>query len=122
AHVSRARRQVRADDPGEIVQRGGRTMEARAVARYVLISPRKARQVTQLIQGKPLDEALNVLRFAPKKAARLVEKVVQSAAANAEANHDLNSDELIVSAAYVDEGPSLKRIRPRARGRADRYE
>jgi len=97
-------------------------MEARAVARYVLISPRKARQVTQLIQGKPLDEALNVLRFAPKKAARLVEKVVQSAAANAEANHDLNTDELIVSAAYVDEGPSLKRIRPRARGRADRYE
>ena len=95
-------------------------MEARAVARYVLISPRKARQVTQLIQGKPLDEALNVLRFAPKKAARLVEKVVQSAAANAEANHDLNTDELIVSAAYVDEGPSLKRIRPgRGAGRTD---
>lgn len=96
-------------------------MEARAVARYVLISPRKARQVTKLIQGKPLEEALMVLRFAPQKAARLVEKVVKSAAANAEANHDLNTDELFVSSAYVDEGPSLKRIRPRARGRADRY-
>ncbi len=92
-------------------------MEARAVARYVLISPRKARQVTKLIQGKPLEEALMVLRFAPQKAARLVEKVVKSAAANAEANHDLNTDELFVSSAYVDEGPSLKRIRPRARGR-----
>lgn len=97
-------------------------MEARAVARYVRISPRKARQVTQLIKGKPLDEALNVLRFTPKKAARLVEKVVRSAAANAEANHDMDADELYVSAAYVDEGPRLKRIRPRARGRADRYE
>lgn len=97
-------------------------MEARAVARYVQISPRKARQVTKLIQGKPLEEALTVLRFAPKRAARLVEKVVQSAAANAEANHDLDTDELVVSSAYVDEGPSLKRIRPRARGRADRYE
>ena len=96
-------------------------MEARAVARYGLISPLKARQVTKLIQGKPLEEALMVLRFAPQKAARLVEKVVKSAAANAEANHDLNTDELFVSSAYVDEGPSLKRIRPRARGRADRY-
>ena len=100
--------------PGcEIVRRGGRTMEARAVARYVLISPRKARQVTQLIQGKPLDEALAILRFAPKQAARLVEKVVRSAAANAENNHDLEyRTSCIVSTAYVDEGPTLKRIRP----------
>lgn len=96
-------------------------MEARAVARYVQISPRKARLVTKLIQGKPLEEALTVLRFAPQKAARLVEKVVKSAAANAEANHDMNPDLLYVRLAYVDEGPMLKRIQARARGRADRY-
>ncbi|MFO7266133.1 MAG: 50S ribosomal protein L22 [Limnochordales bacterium] len=96
-------------------------MEARAVARYLLISPRKARLVTKLIQGKSLDEALTILRFSPQKAARLVEKVVKSAAANAETNHDMNPDLLYVKSAYVDEGPRLKRIRPRARGRADRY-
>lgn len=96
-------------------------MEARAVAKYVQISPRKARQVTRLIQGKPVEEALTTLQFTPKKAAQIVHKVVRSAAANAENNHDMDADELIVSLAYVDEGPSLKRIRPRARGRADRY-
>src|SRR5690625_674803 len=96
-------------------------MEARAVAKYVQISPRKARQVTQLIQGKSVDDALTMLQFTPKRAARIVHKVVRSAAANAENNHDMDADELVVSSAYVDEGPSLKRIRPRARGRADRY-
>lgn len=97
-------------------------MEARAIARYVQISPRKARQVTKLIQGKPVGEVLTTLQFTPKKAAKIVHKVLQSAAANAENNHDMDVDELIVSSAYVDEGPSLKRLRPRARGRADRYE
>lgn len=96
-------------------------MEARAVAKYVQISPRKARQVTQLIQGKSIDDALTTLQFAPKRAAQIVHKVVRSAAANAENNHDLDAEELFVALAYVDEGPSLKRIRPRARGRADRY-
>ncbi|MBO8142863.1 MAG: 50S ribosomal protein L22, partial [Firmicutes bacterium] len=70
-------------------------MEARAIARYVRISPRKARQVTRLIQGRPLGEALAMLRFTPKRAARVVEKVVKSAAANAENNHDMNPDELL---------------------------
>lgn len=97
-------------------------MEARAVARYLLISPRKARLVTRVIQGKPVGEALAMLRFTPKRAARIVEKVVKSAAANAENNHDMNRDELVIASAYVDEGPSLKRIMPRARGRADRYQ
>lgn len=97
-------------------------MEARAVARYVRISPRKARLVTRVIQGKPVGEALAMLRFTPKRAARIVEKVVKSAAANAENNHDMNRDELVIASAYVDEGPSLKRIMPRARGRADRYQ
>ncbi|HEY8417641.1 MAG TPA: 50S ribosomal protein L22 [Limnochordales bacterium] len=97
-------------------------MEGRAVARYVRISPRKARQVTRIIKGKPVGEALAMLRFTPKRAARIVEKVVKSAAANAENNHDMNVNELVVVKAYVDEGPSLKRIMPRARGRADRYQ
>jgi len=97
-------------------------MEARAVARYVRISPRKARLETRVIQGKPVGEALAMLRFTPKRAARIVEKVVKSAAANAENNHDMNRDELVIASAYVDEGPSLKRIMPRARGRADRYQ
>lgn len=95
-------------------------MEARAVARYVRISPRKARQVVDLIRGKQLDEAMAVLQLTPKAAARIVSKVVQSAAANAEHNLELNPDTLYVSKAYVDQGPTIKRIRPRARGMADR--
>lgn len=95
-------------------------MQARAVARYVRISPRKARQVVNLIRGKSLDEALAILRFTPKRASSIVEKVVRSAAANAENNHQLDVDALYVKTTYVDEGPTMKRIRPRARGRADR--
>lgn len=93
-------------------------MEARAVARYVRVSPRKARQVIDLVRGKPVAEALMVLRFTPKRAARIVEKVVRSAVANAANNHDLDGDDLYIAQAYVDEGPRLKRWRPRARGRA----
>ncbi len=95
-------------------------MEARAVARYVRISPYKARLVVDLIRGKPVDEALNILRFTPKKAARLVQKVLESAIANAEHNYQLDPDRLYVKRAYVDEGPRLKRIWPRAFGRASR--
>ncbi|ADU52368.1 LSU ribosomal protein L22P [Thermaerobacter marianensis DSM 12885] len=93
-------------------------MEARAVARFVRVSPRKARQVIDLVRGKPVGEALTLLRFTPKKAARIVEKVVRSAVANATNNHDLDEDRLYIAKAYVDEGPRLKRWRPRARGRA----
>ncbi len=95
-------------------------MQARAVARYVRVSPRKARQVVDLIRGKSVGEALNVLRFVPRAAATPVEKVVRSAMANAENNYDMNPDELYISQIYVDEGPTMKRIRPRARGMADR--
>lgn len=95
-------------------------VQARAVARYVRITPQKARQITRLIKGKSLQEALTILRFTPKRAAAVVEKVVRSAAANAENNHDLNVDALYVKNSYVDEGPTLKRYLPRARGRADR--
>ena len=93
---------------------------ARAVARYVHMSPTKVRRVVALIKGRPLQEALDILRFTPHAAARPLFKVVASAAANAENNLDLDRDTLVVAAAYADEGPTLKRIRPRAQGRAYR--
>lgn len=95
-------------------------MEARAVAKYIRISPRKVRQVVDLIRGKDLSEALAILQFVPKRSAQPVEKVVRSAAANAEYNHEMDPDALYVAEAYVDQGPTLKRIMPRARGMADR--
>lgn len=93
---------------------------ARAVARYVRMSPTKVRRVIALIKDRPLQEALDILRFTPHAAATPVFKVVASAAANAENNLDLDRDTLVVAAAYADEGPTLKRIRPRAQGRAYR--
>ncbi len=95
-------------------------MEARAIARYVRISPRKARQVVDLIRGKDVGEALTILRHTPKAASAIVEKTLRSAVANAENNHDMDGDKLYVARAYVDEGPTLMRIRPRARGMAYR--
>jgi large subunit ribosomal protein L22 len=94
--------------------------EVQAVAKWVRISPRKARLVVDHIRGRSVPEARTVLAFTPRAAAREIEKVLRSAIANAEANHDLVGDELVVSAAYVDEGPVLKRWRARARGRAAR--
>ena len=94
-------------------------MEAKAIARYVRISPRKVRLVVDLIQGKSLEEARNILRYTNKRGAYFVAKVLESAAANAVNNHDMLEDRLYVKAAYVDEGPALKRVLPRARGRAD---
>jgi large subunit ribosomal protein L22 len=96
------------------------TQEVRAVAKWVRTSPRKARLVTDHIRGRSVPEARTVLAFATRAAARDVEKVLRSAIANAEANHGLVGDELYVSAAFVDEGPTLKRWRARARGRAAR--
>ncbi len=93
--------------------------EARAVAKYIMISPRKARQVVDLIRGKDVAEALAILKFTPHKATVPVTKVLKSAIANAEHNYELNSDNLYVKEIYVDAGPSLKRIKPRAQGRAD---
>ncbi|WP_422448642.1 50S ribosomal protein L22 [Thermoanaerobacterium sp. DL9XJH110] len=93
-------------------------MEARAQARYVRIAPRKVRVVMDLIRGKKLSEALTILRFTPKAASRIIEKVLLSAAANAENNHDMNRDALYVARCYVDQGPTLKRLRPMPMGRA----
>ncbi|WP_243029079.1 MULTISPECIES: 50S ribosomal protein L22 [Thermus] len=94
-------------------------MEAKAIARYVRISPRKVRLVVDLIRGKSLEEARAILRYTPKRGAYYVAKVLESAAANAVNNHDMLEDRLFVKAAFVDEGPALKRVLPRARGRAD---
>ena len=95
-------------------------VRARAVARYVRMSPTKVRRVIALVKGKPLQEALDILRFSPQAAAEPVYKVVASAAANAENNLDIDRDTLVVSLLTADEGPTLKRIRPRAQGRAYR--
>ncbi len=95
-------------------------MTARAVARHVGMSPMKVRRVVDLIRGLPADEALAVLQFAPQAASEPVYKVLASAVANAEHNDSLDPDTLYVSEAYVDEGPTLKRFRPRAQGRAYR--
>ena len=94
--------------------------EVRASAQYLRVTPRKARLVVEHIRGRSVPEARTVLAFTPRAAAREVEKVLASAVANAEANHGLLGDELIVSAAYVDEGPTIKRWRARARGRVSR--
>ena len=91
-----------------------------ATAKYVHISPRKARLVVDHIRGRTVPEARTVLAFSERAVAREVEKVLRSAVANAEANHGLVGDDLVVSAAYVDEGPTIKRWRARARGRVNR--
>jgi large subunit ribosomal protein L22 len=99
-------------------QLGQETPVARATARFVRVTPMKARRVVDMIRYLPTDEALALLRFAPQTASEPVAKVVASAVANAEHNLRLDPAGLVVSAAYVDEGPTLKRIRPRAQGRA----
>jgi large subunit ribosomal protein L22 len=94
--------------------------EVRAQAKWVRTTPRKARLVVEHIRGRTVPEARTVLAFTTRAAARDVEKVLRSAVANAEVNHGLIGDDLYVSAAFVDEGPTLKRWRARARGRAAR--
>jgi large subunit ribosomal protein L22 len=97
-------------------------MRVQATAKYLRHSTRKARLVTQAIIGLPLEQASAMLRFMPQAAARDVAKVLDSAAANAENNHDLARDDLFVAAAVANEGPTIKRIRPRAQGRAFRIQ
>ncbi len=94
--------------------------EVRAEAKYLRVSARKARLVTDHIRGRSVPEARTILAFMTRDAARDVEKVLNSAVANAEANHNPVGDTLVVSSAYVDEGPTIKRYRPRALGRATR--
>jgi large subunit ribosomal protein L22 len=93
-------------------------LEAKAQARYVRIAPRKVRSVLDLIRGKRVEEALNILRFTPRASSYPLEKLLLSAAANAENNHDMNRDALYVHECYADQGPIIKRYRARAQGRA----
>jgi len=107
--VSARRESLLGDEPG-----------AFAVARFARVSPMKARRVVDLIRGLPVDEALALLRFAPQAASDIVYKLLESAIANAESAEDLTADSLVVTKAKVDEGPTLRRFRPRAQGRAYR--
>ncbi|MDR3288211.1 MAG: 50S ribosomal protein L22, partial [Peptococcaceae bacterium] len=91
-------------------------MQAKAVAKYIRVSPRKTRQVVDLIRGKKVNDALAILQFTPHGSTEPVTKVLKSAIANAEHNLDLNADDLYVSQIFVDQGPSMKRIKPRAMG------
>jgi large subunit ribosomal protein L22 len=98
-------------------------MEAKAEARYVRISPQKARLVVDLIRGQKAGSAINILRATNKRIAPMVEKVLRSAIANVEnRNNDVDVDQLFVTEAYVNEGPRMKRIRPAPMGRAYRYQ
>ena len=95
-------------------------MEVSARLKFARISPQKCRLVADQVRGMPVDRALQVLAFSPKKAARMVKKVLESAIANAEHNEGADIDELKVAKIYVDEGPTMKRIQARAKGRANR--
>lgn len=92
-------------------------MEAMAKANYVRIAPRKARAVIDLIRYKPVEEARAILRYNPRRAAKIIYKLLESAAANSQHNLEMNRNDLFVAKAYVDEGPVMKRVQPRARGR-----
>ena len=95
-------------------------MEARATSRFVRLSAQKARLVVGLIRGKPVETALGILEYTPKRGAKLIAKTLRSAVANAESGQRVDVDRLVVKRAYVDEGPTLKRFLPRAHGRATR--
>ncbi|MEJ5928009.1 50S ribosomal protein L22 [Corynebacterium sp. H128] len=91
---------------------------ARATARFVRVTPMKARRVIDLVRGKTVSEAMAILKYAPQAAAEPVAKVVASAAANAENNFGMDPRTLVISEAYADEGPTMRRFQPRAQGRA----
>ncbi len=93
-------------------------MEVVSLTKYTRVSPKKARQVAKELRGKPANEALELLRFIPRKSARLLHKTLHSAVANAENNHNLNSDDLIIKEAVVEEGPAFRRYKAAARGSA----
>lgn len=94
--------------------------EVKAVHRFARTSAQKARLVADQVRSMPANKALDLLKFSPRKAAQLIRKVLESAIANAEHNYGMDTDKLVVSRIMVDEGPSLKRVMPRAKGRADR--
>jgi large subunit ribosomal protein L22 len=95
-------------------------MKVRAIAKYIRVSPRKTRLLMKEIRGKKVQEALNLLTFAPQRGAPIVRKLINSALANASQYPDIDVDNLFIKHIYADEGPTLKRFRPRAMGRATR--
>ncbi|MDL2269906.1 50S ribosomal protein L22 [Desulfosarcina sp. OttesenSCG-928-A07] len=95
-------------------------MEIRATHRYVRISPQKVRMIAGAIKGKPAGTAIDMLKFMPQKSAGIVEKIVRSAVANADQNTSMDVDDLVVANLIVDQGPTLKRFKARARGRGSR--
>jgi large subunit ribosomal protein L22 len=95
-------------------------LEAKAVEKYIRISPRKIKYVVDMIRTKPVDEAIGILSLTPKGASVVVKKALQSAVANATENHKMKEEDLYISKILVNEGPTLKRFKPRARGRATR--
>ena len=95
-------------------------MEAKAVAKYIRVSPQKARLIMDQVRGKKVEEALNMLSFAPQKGAFVLKKLINSAVANAEQNLNMDVDKLYIKRIFADEGPTLKRFRARAMGRATR--
>ena len=95
-------------------------MQTQAVLKFVRLSPMKGRLLADLVRGKKVDEALNILKFSNQRAAGILKKVLDSAIANAENNNGADVDELKISEILVDEGPVMKRMRPRAKGRGDR--
>lgn len=95
-------------------------METRAATKFIRVSPRKIRLVMDQVRGRKVEEALNILSFAPQKGARILKKLINSAVANAEQNSNVDVDSLYVKRLYADEGPTMKRWRPRAQGRATR--
>jgi len=97
-------------------------MQTQAVLKFVRLSPQKARLLADQVRGQKVDEALNTLKFSRQRAAGIIRKVLESAIANAENNNGADIDELKISEIFVDEGPVMKRIRPRAKGRADRIQ
>jgi large subunit ribosomal protein L22 len=97
-------------------------MQTQSVLRFVRLSPQKARLLADLVRGQKVDVALNTLKFSQQRAAGILRKVLESAIANAENNNGADIDELKISEIFVDEGPVMKRVRPRAKGRADRIQ
>ena len=97
-------------------------MEARAYLKYARIAPRKVQIVLDLIRNKPVDQAMAILKHTPKAACEPLEKLLKSAIANAENNHNMDKNNLYVAECYANKGPTMKRIRPRAQGRAYRIE
>ena len=93
-------------------------MEAKAIAKFIRVSPRKTRIVAKNVVGRPVEDALNILKFTPQKGAQVIREVMRSALANAEHNTNMNVDALVVKEILVNEGPTWKRFMPRAQGRA----